>query len=51
MTPEQERRQINDNISMAFVNGHITAQEAAEAHDALAEHAAEIAAQTEKETT
>lgn len=35
---EIEQREVFTNISLAFVNGHITAQQAAQAHDGLLEY-------------
>ena len=42
MNDEQERKQIDENIILAFVNSKITAQEAAQAYDALHEHMDEL---------
>jgi hypothetical protein len=41
-TKEQERETIRDNVSLAYVNGHVTHQQAGQALVALDEHWQEL---------
>lgn len=41
-TKEQEREIIRDNVSLAYVNGHVTHQQAEQALVALDEHWEEL---------